>query len=152
MRPFLHLFALTLTGCLAAPAMAEKWYEAGTSEIEIAFADRDSIERDGKLVEIAVFHGFEYGQGQGSEILYARRGLQFDCNERKVRQVALDVFGAEHAPLGPRTFDMEWAEIEADTSDDAFSKLACGGKPKEKPHKDPFAASDAYWDQVYAAP
>lgn len=144
------LLGLTLTTSLTAPAFAEQWYEVGTSTIEIALADKDSLQRAGNTAVMNVFHGFEYGQGEGSSIYYAKRKLEFNCNARQVRQLQIDTFDVSHAALqGGRSFDTSWLALETGSAEEAASKLACGEAFTGETYTDPFMASDDYWDYMY---
>lgn len=143
------LLGLTATTALTAPAAAESWYEVGTGDLEIAFADTDSISRSGEVLQMNVFQSFEYGQGDNSNVLYARQRLEIDCSNRQIRELSIDTFDNLHAPLGPLATEGNWFAIQANTFGEGYRQIACDSLRPGTPYPDPFIAGDDYWDYMY---
>ncbi len=139
------LLGLILSTCLASPAFAASWFEIGTSDIEIAFADGDSIQRSGDVVQIQAFHGFDPGQGENGDIYYVQRQLEFDCPAHRMRQIKLTAFDADRNVLDAPAYSTEWMAVVPDTPEETFSKVACEGGLTGTPYPDAFDAADEYW-------
>lgn len=143
------LLSLTVTTSLTSPAMAENWYELATGNEVMVLADRDSVQKNGANTLVNGFLGFYNAQGEGLNIYYIKRRIEFDCTGRQVRTLTVDLFDGQHNPIAPQEFDRTWQPIAAGTSDEAFSGFACNGQNPGLPYPDPFAAADDYWDYYY---
>lgn len=143
------LLGLTATTALTSPAAAESWYETGTSEFEIAYIDVDSIARSGDTLQVNAFQSFEYGQGEKSDVLYAKQRLEIECSTRRIRELTIDTFDSARAPLGPITAEAAWFPIAAGTFGEVYHQVACDGTRPGSPYGDPFAAGDEYWEYMY---
>lgn len=143
------LLGLTLTTGLTTPAMAEKWFEAGTTDEVIAFIDADSIKANGSLVTMTVFQGFELGKGEKIDIFYTKSHMELDCSGKKLRDLRADVFGTDYAMLPPVAIDSAWRPIVDGTLGASYSDFACDGEQPTDFIANPFTAADEYWEYMY---
>lgn len=143
------LLGLTLTTCLTAPAAAETWYEVGTTDTEIGYADADSIQSNGGNVLLTAFQGFETAQGDSSDIYYAKHRIEIDCSSRQLRELSIDTYDVARTFLGQANFDAGWMTIEPNTFGESYRQVACEGTRPGMAYSDAFAAADDYWEYMY---
>jgi hypothetical protein len=117
---------------LSTNAMAQ-WSAVGIGDyIHQAYADKATISRSGALVRMAGMYDFRRQdftpEGKG---LYSTVVLrEYDCDKRQVRLLsAIDFSGQMGAGTAVAIMDTprRWQDVVADSLDEAYWKLACGG-------------------------
>jgi hypothetical protein len=123
---------LALIGAFFGSAAAADWTAVGrANEIYAAFADRDSIRRQGSIATMHGLYDFrrqDYTpEGRG---LYSTAVLrEYDCAGRRVRLLsAIDFSGhmGEGSPVSTSQRVGRWEAVLKGGIDDAYLQVACG--------------------------
>lgn len=140
---------LILTTCLTAPAAAESWYFIKTSDIEIDYADADSVRRTGNNVTLDMFRGFDFGQGSNGDIYFIKHNLEFACDRSEFRDIGISAWGYSRTYVTAPPMETQWRAINAGSTMDTLRGFACDGQLRSTPVADPFADAEEYWDYMY---
>jgi len=125
-------FSLALV--LVSGAASADWTPVGkANEIYAAFADKDTLRRNGSMATMQGLYDFRRQdftpEGRG---LYSTAVLrEYDCAGRRVRLLsAIDFSGpmGAGAPVSTSNEPRRWEEILAGGIDDEFWQTACGAK------------------------
>ncbi|HSG34999.1 MAG TPA: hypothetical protein VLA37_10720 [Sphingomonadaceae bacterium] len=135
------LLALTLTTCLTAPAAAESWYGLYADGEVIAYADADSIYRNGGNASVGIFLSHEVGD-------YHKWTIEFDCVNLQYRILGAADYGSDRQYLSTPQFDSNWLAIDGAKSSSERG-FACDGMNRDAYVSDPFADADEYWYYYY---
>lgn len=135
------LLSLSLTTALTAPAAAENWYGIYNDADVIAYADADSITRNGGNAGVNIFTSHNSGD-------YHKRSVEIDCAGMQFRVVAASDYGADRQYLSTPEFDSSWGAF-SDTLANGMKGFACDGTGRQSFVSDPFADADEYWYYYY---
>ena len=127
-------YSAALALALFSGAATADWTAVGKpNEIYSAFADRESVRRNG---DAATMHGLYDFRRQdftpAGRSLYSTVVLrEYDCRGRRVRLVSsIDFSGAmgTGTPVDTSTDARRWEAVLPGALDDAFWRIACGAK------------------------
>lgn len=132
-------FLLALGLALCATATQAGWTAVGeANEVFAAFADPESIRRDGGTVKMSGLYDFKRQdftpEGLG---LYSTVVLrEYDCAGRRVRLLSYVDFSGRMATgtaVSTHSGARRWEDVVAGALDDAYLALACAGKVPQTP-------------------
>jgi len=135
------LLALTLTTSLTAPAEAESWFGVFTSSEVIAYADRDSVYRNGSVVGVNI--QFSHQEGD-----HHKRSIELDCSSNQYRTLSAGDYGANGQYLSSPDYDSSWQSF-SDGMSATVKSFACDGAGGLIYVSDPFGDADEYWYYYY---
>ena len=126
--------ALSLFLVLASSTVLADWTKISSDkDIYSAYADKESIRRNGALVRMAGMYDFKKqdftpdGKGLYSTVVLR----EYDCSARRVRLLsAIDFSGPMGAGTPVSTSDRprRWEDVVAGGVDEPYWNLACGTK------------------------
>jgi len=132
-RAILSCVLILLLAWPGGSALAE-WTAVGrANQIYAAYADRESIRRNGSMASMHGLYDFrrqDYTpEGRG---LYSTAVLrEYDCTERRVRLLSsIDFSGpmGAGAPVSTSNTPRRWEPVVAGGIDEAYWNVACGAK------------------------